>query len=145
MPLESAMMILHVYVFTFILLSDTPAFYMHFLNGEGHSAVKETASLETPAIHAYNTCLSFWYSVPSKYSNLKVLVRNSTGLLRLIWSIEHEMPSTRLRNGTRWYTEAIEITEDPPFTVRLFLPLHLRYDITGLRTSATDICLHPNL
>lgn len=101
-----------------IFISDvTEGFYLVFRHSWSIWNSKHIASVETPAIYATYACLSFWYNVPNKYSNLKVYVRDYTGRLTTIWSIDNFVPSMRVTNMFGWQKGSVSIFEDPPFTV----------------------------
>lgn len=82
-----------------------------FLNSQS------TANLETPVLVSELICLSFWYSAPNQYSNLRVLVRGEDGNEKEIWNVADEgRPEV-----SGWHKAEVQVTESYPFTVRIKL------------------------
>lgn len=97
--------------------NKTKGFYLVFRNAWSFVNNKLIAAVETPAIYASYACLTFWYNVPTNYSNLKVSLRDYTGRLIPIWSVDNNNPKTRVANTTGWHKESLSISQDPPFTI----------------------------
>jgi len=90
-----------------------------------------TANIETPEILTSPVCLSFWYSVPHKKSNLRVLVRSADNVTQLLWSHDNAM-SNAYTFDRHWQEQNLYIEHNIPFTVRVkkslkkyMLKLHL--------------------
>lgn len=108
-----------------IFADETAGFYLVFRNSWSFFNSKLIASVETPAIYATHACLSFWYNVPAKYSNLKVSIRDYTGRLTTVWSMDNIVPNMRVTNMLGWQKRSVSILQDPPFTVCFIFVLYL--------------------
>jgi len=99
---------------TYIAISDDTmaGYYMDFQNGKHIFlwAGNRTSSMVTPVLYSTPICLSFWFTLPHKYSNLKVLVRRADGQLREVWSKEEHIIG--------WHEADLVIQEQIPFHVR---------------------------
>ena len=85
---------------------------MNFKNGWLFSRAVITANIETPQLTTNFVCLTFWYNMPSNYSNLKVSVKHE-GVIRAIW--KRDMYFSGAFPG--WHYISLVIYEKPPFTV----------------------------
>ena len=85
---------------------------MNFKNGLGGDHGDTIATIETPAINSHLGCLTFWYNMPSKYSNLKVLVKHEK-LIREVWKREEVISGKHLG----WHRVLLVIRVQPPYSV----------------------------
>ncbi|KAL4227965.1 MAM domain containing 4 [Mactra antiquata] len=96
--------------------SQTHGYYMDFLNGRGifWPNPKNVARMKTPIIYATELCLSFWYSMPQPYSNLKLLTEDQHGRMTLIFDSDKD-PNHSNKSG--WHLLTIGIEQAPPFRI----------------------------
>ena len=88
---------------------------MNFKNGWGLGHGSGIANIETPLLTTNFVCLTFWYNMPSNYSNLNVSVKQD-GVMREIWKREVYFSG----KFVGWHNISLAIYEDPPFSVRIY-------------------------
>ena len=85
---------------------------MQFDNGLPWGSKKYSASIETPPITTESICLTFWYNMPSTYSNLNVSVQHGN-VSKEIWKREKTFSGT----FQGWHKAVLSIKQKPPFSV----------------------------
>ena len=97
---------------------------MQFQNGFPLGEGKFSASIAIPLITRNSICLTFWYNMPSNYSNLNVSVEHGN-IKREIWKRETVFSGTFLG----WHKVVLTIKQEPPFSVGILLSNRIKTNL----------------